>query len=111
MQDLLVHPAIQSVAAPALAALVAALLLRPLKLGGLAITAGFAAAVYLIAGFEFSSLSTTRKIILVGLLAPVVGIALDLMVKTGRNAALWPYGVSRFRRTVERVRVEDYHVD
>ena len=87
MQDLLAHPAVQSVAAPAVAALLAALLLRPLKLGGLAIAAGFAAAVYLIAGFEFASLSTIRKIILVGLLAPLVGIVLDLMVKTGRNAS------------------------
>ena len=62
-------------------------LLRPLKLGGLAIVAGFAAAVYLIAGFEFASLSTIRKIILAGLVAPLLGIVLDLMVKTGRNAA------------------------
>ena len=28
--------------------------------------------------------------------------------KTGRNSALWPFGVGRFRRTVERVREEDY---
>lgn len=27
---------------------------------------------------------------------------------TGRNAALWPFGVGRFRRTVARVRAEDY---
>ncbi len=28
--------------------------------------------------------------------------------RTGRNSALWPFGVGRFRRTVERVRPEDY---
>ena len=28
--------------------------------------------------------------------------------RTGRNSALWPYGVDRFRRTVGRVRHEDY---
>lgn len=28
--------------------------------------------------------------------------------RTGRNAALWPFGVDRFRRTVTRVRPEDY---
>jgi len=28
--------------------------------------------------------------------------------RTGRNSALWPFGVDRFRRTVERVRAEDY---
>jgi len=28
--------------------------------------------------------------------------------RTGRNAALWPYGLGRFRRTVGRVRAEDY---
>ena len=30
--------------------------------------------------------------------------------RTGRNAALWPFGVERFRRTVERVIDEDYIV-
>lgn len=28
--------------------------------------------------------------------------------RTGRNSALWPFGVGKFRRTVERVRLEDY---
>jgi cation diffusion facilitator CzcD-associated flavoprotein CzcO len=28
--------------------------------------------------------------------------------RTGRNATLWPYGVDRFRRTVERVVADDY---
>jgi hypothetical protein len=65
-----------------------ALLLRPLKLSGLAMVAGFAAAIYLIAGFEFTPLTTTRKIILVCLFAPLGGIALDLLVKRTRSAAL-----------------------
>ncbi len=28
--------------------------------------------------------------------------------RTGRNSALWPFGVGRFRRTVRRIRVEEY---
>ncbi len=87
MSDLVNHPAIQAAAAPFVAALVAALLLRPVKLAGLAIVAGFAAAIFLIAGFDFVPLSTTRKIILVGLLAPLVGIGLDVAIKSDRNAA------------------------
>ena len=87
MSDLLHHPAIQAAAAPFVAALVAALLLRPVKLAGLAIVSGFAAAILLIAGFDFMPLSTTRKIILVALLAPLVGIGLDVVIKSERNAA------------------------
>lgn len=77
MQELLAHPAVQAGVAPFAAGLVVSLVLGRLRLGGLAIAAGFAAAVYLIAGFEFTPLSTTRKILLVSLAAPVLGLALD----------------------------------
>lgn len=92
MQEFLSHPAVQAGVAPFVAALVAALLFRPFKLSGLAIVAGFAVAVYLIAGFEFTPLSTIRKIFLVGLLSPIAGIAIDLLGKRARSSH-WIVGV------------------
>ena len=50
-QDLLNHPAVQAGAAPFIVALVVALVLHRVRLGGLAAVAGFATAVGLIAGF------------------------------------------------------------
>lgn len=85
MQELLAHPAVQAGVAPFVAGLVVALILGRLRLGGLAILAGFACAVYLIAGFEFTPLSTTRKILLVCLAAPVLGLALDAAHSGGRT--------------------------
>ena len=85
MQQLLEHPAVQAGLAPFVVAFVVAVLLRLFKLGGLAIAAGFATVVLLTAGFEFNPLSTTRKIILIGLLAPLVGMVIDFLAKPGRS--------------------------
>lgn len=60
------------------------MLLAPLRLAGLSAVAGFAAAVYLAVGFQFSPLTTVRKIMLLGFLAPVVGIVADLAFKPTR---------------------------
>ena len=46
MDELLSNPAVQAGAAPFLAGLIVAVALRPLKLGGLAVTAAFATTVY-----------------------------------------------------------------
>ena len=72
---------------PFLAGLVASALLAPLRLAGLSAAAGFAAAVYLVVGFQFSPLTTVRKIMLLGLIAPAVGIAADLAFKPTRMTA------------------------
>ena len=72
---------------PFLAGLVASALLAPLRLAGLSAVAGFAAAVYLVVGFQFSPLTTVRKIMLLGLLAPAVGIAADRAFKPTRMTA------------------------
>ena len=85
MQQLLEHPAVQAAIAPFVVAFVVAILLRTVRLGGLAIGAGFATVVFLTAGFEFTPLSTTRKIILIGLLAPAAGMAIDFLAKPGRT--------------------------
>lgn len=78
MDQLLANPAIQAAVAPLLAALLVAAPLRRSRLLGLAITAGFGVVIALTAGFSFESLSATRKLILVGLGAGVVMLAIEL---------------------------------
>lgn len=85
MDELLNHPAVQAAAAPFLAGLVTAGLLYRARLSGLAVVAGFAAAVALISGFNFTPLTATRKIVLLGLVAPVIGLALDWFAKPSRQ--------------------------
>lgn len=84
MQDLLANPAIQGGAAPFIAGLIAAVLLGRFRLGGLAVVAAFATAVYFIAGFGFTPLSATRKIILLGLAAPLAGVVVDFAFRPTR---------------------------
>jgi hypothetical protein len=69
---------------PFLAGLVASAVLAPLRLSGLSVAAGFATAVYLVVGFDFTPLTTVRKIMLLGLIAPAVGVAVDLAFKPTR---------------------------
>jgi hypothetical protein len=103
MNDLLSNPAVQAGAAPFLAGLIVAVVLRPLKLGGLAASAAFFTTVYLVAGFQFSPLTATRKLFLVAAAAPAVGILIDFAFKPTRfgaallalaagGAALWAFG-------------------
>jgi hypothetical protein len=100
MQDLLANPAVQGGAAPFIAGLVVVVLLGRYRLGGLAVVAAFATAVYFIAGFGFTPLTATRKIILLGLAAPLAGIFVDfafrptrlgsyLLAAAGAAAAAW----------------------
>ncbi len=88
MQEMLANPAVQGGLAPFIAALVVAALLAPFRLGGLAVVAAFATAVYFIAGFTFAPLTATRKIILLGLAAPLVGIVIDFAFRPTRLEAL-----------------------
>lgn len=103
MNDLLSNPAVQAGAAPFLAGLVVAMALRPLKLGGLAVTAAFFTTVYFVAGFQFTPLTATRKMLLVAAAAPVAGILVDFAFRPTRlgaallaiaagGAALWIFG-------------------
>jgi hypothetical protein len=87
VQDWFIHPVVQGAIMPFLAGLVASVLLAPLRLAGLSAVAGFAAAVYLVVGFQFSPLTTVRKVMLLGLIAPAVGIAADLAFKPTRLTA------------------------
>jgi len=84
MNDLLNNPAVQSSVAPFLAGLLAAGLLFPLRLGGLAAAAGFFATVYLVGDFTFEPLDSKRKLVLVAAVAPVLGAIADLGFKPTR---------------------------
>lgn len=102
MDQFLSHPAVQAGVAPFVAALIVALVFHRLRLGGLAAIAGFATAVWLISDFNFSPLTATRKIILLGLCSAAVGLLLDfafrptrlgaaLLALAGGLAALWVF--------------------
>ncbi len=102
LEQFLNHPAVQAGVAPFVAAFVVALVLHRLRLGGLAVIAAFATAVWLISDFNFSPLTATRKIILLGLGSAVVGLLLDfafrptrvgaaLLAIAGGLAALWVF--------------------
>lgn len=98
MHELLNQPAVQGGAAPFITALIVAMLLRRPRLSGLAAIAGFAVTVYLVSGFEFAPLTTTRKIVLLGLCSAPLAIALDwlqprwlrpLLAAAAAAAVLW----------------------
>ena len=78
MNDWISHPITQSIIVPFVAAWITTKSLNHLRLSGLAVIAGFCSTVYLIADFNFESLSTIRKIILSGLIATIIGLLLDL---------------------------------
>jgi hypothetical protein len=84
MQELLNNPAVQSSVAPFLAGLLVAALLAPLRLGGLAAIAGFLATVYLVGDFTLEPLDSKRKLVLVALAAPLLGVLADLAFKPTR---------------------------
>ncbi|HEY5995212.1 MAG TPA: hypothetical protein VIU46_11515 [Gallionellaceae bacterium] len=100
MQELLHHPAVQGGLVPFGVALLAAVLLQPLRLSGLAVILGFAATVYLDNGFslDFSSLKTFQKIVWLGSVAALAAIPLalfnaawirPLLTAAGGASALW----------------------
>jgi len=77
METLLEHPAIQSGAAPFIFSLIfAGIFYRSSLIAGLSITLGFFISVLLTTGFSFEPLTSTRKITLLVLLSPVIGVLL-----------------------------------
>lgn len=88
MNDFLQHPAVQAGVAPFVVALIVAALLGRTRFAWLAIVAGWATGYALVNGISFSPLTASRKILLLGLLAPLVGLAADTWFSRGRPAAL-----------------------
>jgi hypothetical protein len=102
MNDILNHPAVQGGIAPFMAALVVALVLGRVRLGGLTVLAGFLTAVHLVSGISVTPLTATRKIVLLVCISPVVGMLMDFAFKPTRlgigiaalasaAAALWVF--------------------
>jgi hypothetical protein len=84
MQDFLNHPAVQAGIAPLVVALVVGALLSRTKFAWLAIIAGYATTIALSTGFAFTPLTVARKTLLLGLLAPLIGIVADFLPKGSR---------------------------
>jgi hypothetical protein len=82
--ELLRNPVFQSSVLPFAAGLLAAALLHPLRLGGLAAAAGFAATVAVVGNFALEPLTVTRKIVVAGGAAALLGALADLAFKPTR---------------------------
>jgi hypothetical protein len=103
VQSWLNDPMVQASLAPFLAGLIVTLALFKLRLGGLAAVAGFCTTAYLAGGLSFTPpLSATRKIMLLGVVAPALGLLADLAFRASRMteyvlglafgaAALWVF--------------------
>lgn len=84
MQELLSDPAVQGGVAPLVAGFVVALLLSRTRFAGLAILAGYVVMIALTTGFSFTPLSVSRKILVIGLLAPLLGLVADFVPRAAR---------------------------
>src|SRR5437870_3567704 len=87
MEEFFSNPAVQGGVAPFVAALVVALALGPLRLGGLAAAAAFLTAMYFVSGFQLTPLTATRKILLLAAAAPLVGALGDFAFRPTRLGA------------------------
>jgi hypothetical protein len=85
MEAFLAHPAVQGGVAPFVVGLFVVALLARAKLAGLAVAVGLAVTVALASGLTFTPLTATRKVVLLGLLAPVVGIVMDFALRGSRT--------------------------
>ncbi len=86
MQALLDDPLVQSALAPLLAALIVGGALMRTRLAWFAIAAAIATAVGLSTGISFTPLSASRKVLLLVLAAPLVGLAFDRLQWRARTA-------------------------
>ncbi|MFZ5502099.1 MAG: hypothetical protein ACOY3V_00935 [Pseudomonadota bacterium] len=77
MQEFFNHPAVQAGLAPFVIGLVVAELFHRIKLSGVCIIAGFAVTVYLAGDFSLAPLTSTRKLVWLGLGAAALGLALS----------------------------------
>lgn len=102
MDQLLSDPLVQSAAVPLVTALVSGVLLY--RIGwfwaGLSVPLGFYASAWLVTGMQLLPLTSTHKILLLGFVAAIAGLALDgyrgrrrfapwLLFVAGAAAALW----------------------
>jgi hypothetical protein len=106
MADIWIHPGFQAGVLPgAVALIVFALLIRFRGVVGVAVLAAFVSTVAVTTGLSFEPLTSTRKILLIGLLSPLLGVVYEWVsmpkwLKSGSIAliaggciiwVLWPY--------------------
>jgi hypothetical protein len=77
-------PMVQASLAPFVVALAVAVVLFKLRLGGLAAIAGFCTTAYLAGGLAFTPLTATRKLMVLALAAPAIGLLADFAFKATR---------------------------
>lgn len=87
LDDWLNNPAVQAGVVPFLVALIVSACLQRTRLLGLAIGAGFLAAVALTMGFSFESLTSVRKLVLVSGAALLLVLLLEATATTGSVTA------------------------
>ena len=95
MDEFLANPAVQGGVAPFLVALAVAVALQGVRLGGLAPFAAFLTCMYLVSGLQLFPLTATRRLLLVGTAAPLIGMLVDFAFRPQRlGAALLAFGAA-----------------
>ena len=89
--ELLNHPAVQGGVAPLVVALLIAILLARTRFAWLAIVAGYATTIALTMGFQFSPLTASRKILLLGLIGLGVGVSTNALFEDGVETLVYFY--------------------
>ena len=89
MQSLLENPALQSGFVPFFVALVIAALMARTQFAWVAVVAAYASMLALSTGISFTPLSASRKVQLLVLLAPMIGLILDYVPRPPKSAAKW----------------------
>ena len=88
MQNLLNDPAVQGGVVPLAVGLALAMALVRVRLSGLAAVGGFLIAAYLIGSLSFWPLTATRKLLMLAILAPALGVLADFAFRPNRVTGL-----------------------
>jgi len=88
LQDLLNDLAVQGGVAPLIVGLALAAALVWVRLAGLAALGGFLTAAYLMGNLSFWPLTAMRKILLLAIIAPALGVVADFAFKPNRATGL-----------------------
>lgn len=85
MEEYLGYPVVQGAVAPFLVALVVVLGFQSIRLAGLAVIAAFLTTMYLVSGLQFVPLTATRRVVLLSMAAPAIGLLADFAFKPTRG--------------------------
>ena len=94
MNTLLDHPAVQAGIAPFAVALIVAALLHRSRLLGLTIGAALVTVIALTIGFSFESLTSMRKMVLMGLIASLLVLPLELTAVGSGPRVRWTLAIA-----------------